>query len=577
MRVLKTFSVVLLICCVQYLAAQSDNQNSKSSLDDLLPNSSLSPQSGINQNTFTSLLQDGPVDPTEYRVGPGDVFDINVTAPSPMELQVPVTAEGTLIIPTVSSIYVSGKRLDSVKAMVLSEIKKKYLAAHTNIALIYPRTFLVTVVGAIKNERTIPMRATQRVDAAVNYRFNTVTPVTSINPVNGASSTNSQNSVNQSKPQEQISKPGEVIIDTSIAQRNIVVRHKDGSISHVDIERYHATGNTKYDPLLRDGDVITIPPKNLSNDFFSVFGAVNRQGTYEFVEGDSLTMALKIARGLTAIVDSAHIVIFRNSSADKLTPIHCDLQKILLGRQSDVLLKRGDRIVVYEKYFQRHNAKVLVEGEVRFPGYYPITQDSTYLSAIIQLAGGITEHASLHYAKLFRQLISNSDIFLERTSNFRASISPEEEGYYQYEMNIRLNRELVVSDFTDLIQRNDTSKDILLRDGDIVSIPPQRTTVYVFGQVLHPGHVFYVAGKDYEYYVDQAGGYTDYALKGDIKIVKAKSQQWVDPSETTIEEGDYVWVPKEIYRSFSYYVTLYSQILGIVGTVATLYLLIKSQ
>ena len=79
--------------------------------------------------------------------------------------------------------------------------------------------------------------------------------------------------------------------------------------------------------------------------------------------------------------------------------------------------------------------------------------------------------------------------------------------------------------------------------------------------------------KDCNYYIKQAGGVTGDGIHGDIRIIKAGSRQWLSTSETTIEDGDYVWVPKEPYRPFGYYMQVYSQIFSIVGTIATLVVL----
>jgi len=45
--------------------------------------------------------------------------------------------------------------------------------------------------------------------------------------------------------------------------------------------------------------------------------------------------------------------------------------------------------------------------------------------------------------------------------------------------------------------------------------------------------------------VEKAGGFTDRANKGGLAIIKSKSKQWLSPNQTSIEAGDYVWVPIE--------------------------------
>jgi hypothetical protein len=53
----------------------------------------------------------------------------------------------------------------------------------------------------------------------------------------------------------------------------------------------------------------------------------------------------------------------------------------------------------------------------------------------------------------------------------------------------------------------------------------------------------------------------DLAYEDGIRVVKGGTLQWLDPRETTVQEGDQVWVPKKQDRPFDYY-------LGIVGQAA---------
>jgi protein involved in polysaccharide export with SLBB domain len=92
-------------------------------------------------------------------------------------------------------------------------------------------------------------------------------------------------------------------------------------------------------------------------------------------------------------------------------------------------------------------------------------------------------------------------------------------------------------------------------------------------QVAQPGHVPFLDDQNYKYYVNKAGGFTEDAIKGDLRIIKAGSKQWLAPGETTIEDGDYIWVPRKPYRPFTYYLTVYSQVFGIVATAMSLVLL----
>jgi protein involved in polysaccharide export with SLBB domain len=192
----------------------------------------------------------------------------------------------------------------------------------------------------------------------------------------------------------------------------------------------------------------------------------------------------------------------------------------------------------------------------------------------VQLAGGFKETALLPASQVFRKIKTSRNIIWEGLENAKGGGNQEDSLYYTLENTIRTNGELVVADFVGLFIDKDKSKDIYLQDGDRIIIASRTKTVYVFGQVTKPGHVTFVKGEKYKYYIAKTGGLTDDAVSGDIRIIKGNSKQWLKPDETTVEEGDYIWVPKEPYRPFSYYVQIYSQLFGILGTLGTLTILV---
>jgi protein involved in polysaccharide export with SLBB domain len=80
-------------------------------------------------------------------------------------------------------------------------------------------------------------------------------------------------------------------------------------------------------------------------------------------------------------------------------------------------------------------------------------------------------------------------------------------------------------------------RDIVLEDGDLIIVPRDAGTVYVFGQVANPGYIKYVPGRTYKEYIALAGGETNEST-GDIRILKAGSYEWKFPHETAVESGD---------------------------------------
>src|SRR5690606_10801769 len=77
------------------------------------------------------------------------------------------------------------------------------------------------------------------------------------------------------------------------------------------------------------------------------------------------------------------------------------MKVIPVDLSSNYPLERGDRIIVIADETQKKEFSVTVLGEVKNPGKIPITKNTTTLKEVIQKAGGVTEHASLHRSKLF--------------------------------------------------------------------------------------------------------------------------------------------------------------------------------
>ena len=83
-----------------------------------------------------------------------------------------------------------------------------------------------------------------------------------------------------------------------------------------------------------------------------------------------------------------------------------------------------------------------------------------------------------------------------------------------------------------------SASDLVLREGDVVFIPKNTNTVKINGAVMVPNTVSYIAGKNIDYYLNQAGGYSDNAKKskkfivymnGQVTKVKGSGKKQIEP------------------------------------------------
>ncbi len=386
----------------------------------------------------------------------------------------------------------------------------------------------------------------------------------------------------------------------NFALRDITLKRMDGSEQKIDLKRFRLTGNFENNPYLKNDDVVIFPNYDLEYDFVDISGAINKPGKFQFVEGDKLEDALLFAGGINKAYENVNTAVISRLSYNGETE-----ERIEVGLKEEFYLKRGDRIKVVADQTKRQDYKVLVLGEVQNPGYYYITKNSTTLKEVIDLAGGFTPQASLKDAKLIRNF--NSEQVLRKYAlekqdeddltikNFKteyasilsldslkmirtADLTWEDVRYFDISNKIRLMEGISTADFTELDKQTSDTTEFIVKNDDLILVPEQFKKVYVFGQVGAPGYYDYVDGKNYKYYLSQAGGLAETAKdESEIFVIKSDKQRWVSIEEdgVNIEVGDFVYVPRKLPRDFGFYLERVSSVMGIVGTVATVVLLIN--
>jgi protein involved in polysaccharide export with SLBB domain len=508
---------------------------------------------------------EGPINPEEYDVGPLDVLTIYILGTAPFRYTGAVTPEGTLIIPTIGEIAVAGEKLSKARVKIQEAVRKKYVTGEITVTLESLRTFKVTVAGAVTSPGTYTATPIDRVDRVVYL-------------ANISGTTSQPASTNENLREPSLSHPVEEKPATSISLRNIKIFRATGDTVDVDLIRYYATGDKRFNPYLRDKDVIWVPAENLLGNKVSIYGGVRMPGQFEFHEGDSLRAILRIAQGPTALADLENVEVARFLPDGKQVQIvHINLQSAGNGQVLDIALQHNDRIFIRERLDLRQEQTVFVHGAVRWPGAYALTQESYKLSQIIERAGGFAPEASIAESKVIRRY-KNVDASLNNPEYARLfdvrlmDLNREGREYFNYETAIK--RGFVAVDFAKLFNHHEKSADVVLLDGDEIYVPSLHMNVYVFGQVFNPGYVAYLEGMDYRYYLEKTGGFSKEADRDEVRVLKRGTKAWAKPGQVKIEPGDQIFVPRAVRRSFAYYFNITRDVLQTTAGIATVVLLI---
>ncbi|ERP31506.1 SLBB domain-containing protein [Chitinivibrio alkaliphilus] len=511
---------ILLVC---FISAQSLSPVQHSA--DLPDYQSFSPAVGGQRSSdIERISADVDIRDDLYVLGSGDRLKAYIWGADEQTLSLRVTHNGLVIIPTVGAIEVASRTFIEAQKEIRRELQRVYRTDRIDIVLDEVKTIQVPVFGEVEKEETHVVSGATRLSALIQ----------------------------------------ELELSSRASKRTVEVRNSvRGTQNSYDVLAVTRGIDEAEDPYLLSGDQVFIRPVH---QYMSVTGAVQNPGTYPYISGETVRDALYLSGGFTREADSSSVLLVRFVD-DKDSLIHTSLDYAVLD---SIVLERDDRLVVQRRHRYREHRYVTISGEVNSPGKYPIRDDQTRLSEVIDQAGGLTEKAYLSGSGIVRQnFIDAGRAEYERLSNLVYSeLSPAERNYLRYRKSTSNSRLSI--DFNTLFQEDDLEGiyDVVLRNKDSIHIAQRALTVNVMGAVVRPGLVKYQEGADLSYYIDVAGGYTEDARRRRTKVVKGGTENWLDPSDVDeIEMGDAIWVPE---REYVDRVEAAKDILTILGGIATI-------
>jgi len=256
-------------------------------------------------------------------------------------------------------------------------------------------------------------------------------------------------------------------------------------------------------------------------NYISVEGNVRKPGLVPWRENFTLHDLLLSVGGLAESGDSSNIEIsrrIRNANVDKANHNESHIFNIDLhnaNNQKEFNLQPFDIVIVktLPGYIQQRS--VLVLGEVKSPGRYGLEKSGDKISDIIERVGGFKASADSSSITIRRKTKSNLTIE-EKEKLFQRILNINPDSISQ---NPRLRDELyktydlISVDLSKALVHPQTSENLTLEDGDILSIDRNSNLVKISGQVYYPTIVPYQPNKNLKYYVQQAGSFTPYARK----------------------------------------------------------------
>lgn len=368
-----------------------------------------------------------------------------------------------------------------------------------------------------------------------------------------------------------IARAGGLRPDAFNARATIYRVNADYSQTVVPVDLTAVMNGSVADLSLANEDIVSISSiYDLGEEYFvKISGEVLESGVYPYFNQMTVQDLIVLAGGLKESASGAFIEISRRNKGGEINSLS---EIISLSIDDDLSLSSQSETVIIEPFDQVYirmspgygvQQQLTIEGEVIAPGQYSISRKDERISDVITRAKGLTPYAYLKGAILIRQhdfrndddsdLIDQQQLkelrakilkgqsqlknserseLLDRIDKLSAQIEKintvDVEGSFFKEDLIEglIERDSLIQDFglgkrepvtldLEKILANPGSKyDLIVKPGDILSIPTKLETVRVFGEVTSPLNVRFDESYNFKDYINISGGFMATAKKG---------------------------------------------------------------
>ena len=336
---------------------------------------------------------------------------------------------------------------------------------------------------------------------------------------------------------------GDAFTNRAVLQRE----REDLTTEIISVDVRSIMAGTSPDIPLQKNDILYIPSIHDLEDRgdVAIFGEVAKPDSYSYSDNMTLEDLIIRAGGLRESASTVRVDVSRRIKDPKSTHSTDSIGQMFTFALKDGFVIDGEQgftLQPYDQVFVRRSPgyqaqqNVQVTGEVIFGGTYAMTTTEERLSDLVKKAGGATPKAYLRGAKLIR--VAND----EEKKRMRDVINLMNRQFGEAMMDslgIRVEDTFSVGiDLEKAMAQPGSEYDLVLREGDVLSVPKLNNTVKVNGAVMMPNTVGYLSDKNANYYLDQAGGYALNAKKskkfviymnGQVARIKGRSKDKIEP------------------------------------------------
>jgi len=347
--------------------------------------------------TQFSVSSLSPVDPADYRLGPGDELLLILTGDVELAHPLAVTREGSIVIPQVGQLAVNGLTLNALRTLLYQRLGRVYsgvrpganASTRFDVTVTRIRVNAVLVIGEVARPGTYAVSAA---GSALNALYQAGGPT------------------------------------ERGTFRDVRVMRGGELLASIDIYDYLLGGATSRAVRVESGDIVYVPPHG---PHVTLEGQVFRPAIYEMKTGQGLRELILAAGGLLPEAYTGRATIERilppeqrvAGGRDRVV-LDVDLRTALDSSAPVIALAAADRVRVMAINQPVRN-RALVRGNVWQPGPVAL-RPGMRLSDALEAAGGVRTDVYLDRAHIVRLMPDSTRRML--AVDLRGLVAPGERG-----------------------------------------------------------------------------------------------------------------------------------------------------
>lgn len=294
--------------------------------------------------------------PVNYQLGPDDELQISVYGLQEASWNLTISPEGTIYVPNVGEIKVSGYTVEEARDRIRSRMSSIYTSLRSgssklSINLGKIRSIRITILGSYK-PGTFAV-------SSLSTLFNALY-------VSGGPAANG-------------------------SFREIQLLRNNHIEKKVDLYNFLLTGSQEDNIRLQENDIIRIP---VYKNRVEVAGEIKRPGIFEILPGETVEDLLRFASGFTDVAYKSSIKLIQLTDKEK------KVQDLNANSFSQYHPNTGDYFEV-SQILNRYQNRVTINGAVFRPGFFELSPNLT-AGQLIRKAEGLREDAYTKRAQLIR-------------------------------------------------------------------------------------------------------------------------------------------------------------------------------